>query len=184
MQMQGFEGPLRGHHVRPVAVGNEVKGAGFDIGEPGFPEGQRLLASMVQCLGSNGMGFAQAQDALDSSEVTQGMVATEEFFDQLFDVRTESLGLFLGVMDFKPGHTELGFGVVSVGGGELTRSTKPSMNGNGLAIFVKDLDELLGATSPDLLAHIDEGTRIEVFVHLDVAIGVNLSVAPLAELEA
>ena len=42
------------------------------------------------------------------------MVATEEFLDQLLDVRTESLGLFLGVVDFKPGHTEFGFGVVSV----------------------------------------------------------------------
>ena len=114
MQVQGFEGPLRGDHVGPVAVGNEVQGAGFHIGEPGFPEGQSLLASMVQRLRSNGMGFAQAQDALDSSEVTQGMVATEEFCDQLLDVRAESLGLFLGVMDFKPGHAELGFGVVSV----------------------------------------------------------------------
>ena len=55
-------------------MGNEVQGAGFDIGEPGFSEGQRLVTGMVQCLGSNGMGFAQAQDALDSSEVTQGMV--------------------------------------------------------------------------------------------------------------
>ena len=81
MQVQGIEGPLRRNHMRPVAVGNEVKGTGFDIGEPGFPEGQSLLASMVQCLGSNGMGFAQAQNALDSSEMTQGMVATEELCD-------------------------------------------------------------------------------------------------------
>ena len=57
------------------------------------------------------------------------------------------------------------------------------MNGDGLAVFVKNLDELLGATNPDLLVHIDEGNRIEVFVHLDVAIGVNLGVAPLAELK-
>ena len=114
MQVQGLEGPLRGDHMRPLAVCNKVKGAGFDVGEPGLSEGQSLLASMVQCLRSNGMGFAQAQDALDSSEVTQGMVATEEFCDQLLDVRAESLGLFLGVMDFKSGHAELGFGVVSV----------------------------------------------------------------------
>ena len=60
------------------------------------------------------------------------------------------------------------------------------MNGDGLAVFVEDLDELLGATgatNPNLLVHIDERNRIEVFVHLDVAIGVNLGVAPLAELK-
>jgi hypothetical protein len=64
-----------------VAVGNEVQGAGFDIGEPGFPEGQSLLTGMIQGLRSNGMGFAQAQNALDSSEMTQGMVATEKLLD-------------------------------------------------------------------------------------------------------
>ncbi len=36
------------------------------------------------------------------------------------------------------------------------------MNGDGLAVFVKNLDELLGATNPDLLVHIDEGYRVEV----------------------
>ena len=102
----------------------------------------------------------------------------------MLDVGTEPLGLFLGVMDLEPGHAEFGFGVVSVGGGELTGSTESSMNGYGLAVFVKNLDELLGATNPNLLVHIDERNRIEVFVHLDVAIGVNLGVAPLAELEA
>ena len=70
MQVQGFEGPLRGHHMRPVAVGNEVKGAGFDVGEPGFSKGQRLPASMIQRLRRDGMGFPQPQYTLDSSEMS------------------------------------------------------------------------------------------------------------------
>ena len=57
------------------------------------------------------------------------------------------------------------------------------MNGYGLAVFVKNLDELLGATNLKLLVHIDERNRIEVFVHLDMAIGVNLGVTKLAELK-
>ena len=57
------------------------------------------------------------------------------------------------------------------------------MNGYGLAVFVKNLDELLGATNPNLLVHIDERNRIEVFVHRDMAIGVNLGVTKLAELK-
>ena len=57
------------------------------------------------------------------------------------------------------------------------------MNGYGLAVFVEDLDELLGATNPNLLVHIDERNRVEVFIHLDVAIGVNLGVTKLAELK-
>ena len=93
----------------------------------------------------------------------------------MFDMGTESVGLCCGVMDLKAGHTEFGFRVVSVEGGELADAVELAMSGDGLAVFVEDLDELLRDTGPDLLVHIDKGDGVEVFVHLNMAIGVDLS---------
>ena len=48
-------------------MGDKVKGAVFDVGEPCFVEGQGPLAGMVHSFRGNGIAFGQPQDPLDPS---------------------------------------------------------------------------------------------------------------------
>ena len=54
------------------------------------------------------------------------------------------------------------------------------MSGKGLAVLTKDFHHLVGAPDSDLLTDVDKGNRIEVFLHLDMTIGMDFGVAPLA----
>src|SRR3990167_1592537 len=96
---------------------------------------------------------------------------------------TEPSGLFLGVMDLKARHAEFSLRVVGVEGGEFSNPAKSPMSGDGLAVFVEDLDHLLGHAYPNHLAHVDKGNRVEVFLHLDMTVRMDLGRAPLTELE-
>ena len=54
------------------------------------------------------------------------------------------------------------------------------MSGQGLAVLTKDFDHFFCEAHSDVLADIDEGNRIEIFLHLDVTIGMDFGCAPLA----
>ena len=60
MEMQQVGLSVRGDHVRLVTMGNEEQSTVFDISQPGFSEGQRPVAGMVEGLGGYGIGLAQA----------------------------------------------------------------------------------------------------------------------------
>src|SRR6266545_2490913 len=96
---------------------------------------------------------------------------------------TEPGGLLLGVMDFKAGHTEFILGIVGIIGGELSDTGKSAMSGNGLAVLTKNFYDFFTQAHPDFLADVDVGDRVEVFLHLDMAVGMDFSRAPLAHLE-
>ena len=49
-----------GEEAWSLAVGDKVKGAVFDVGEPCFVEAHRPLAGMVQSLDSDGITFGKS----------------------------------------------------------------------------------------------------------------------------
>jgi hypothetical protein len=55
--MNGIGLSLWGQGGRSLSMGEKVKGAVFDVSEPGFVEVQGALASMVQGLRGNGIAF-------------------------------------------------------------------------------------------------------------------------------
>jgi hypothetical protein len=63
--MKGIGLSLWSHRGRSLSMGEKVKGAVFDVSEPGFVEAQGALASMVQGLRGHGIAFGQPQDSLD-----------------------------------------------------------------------------------------------------------------------
>ena len=65
--MHGIQLSLRGKKRGSLAVGNKVKGAVFDVGEPCLVEAHRLLACMVQSFSRDGIAFGKPQDSLDPS---------------------------------------------------------------------------------------------------------------------
>ena len=110
------------------------------------------------------------------------MVAAQELLDYLLHMRAELSSLFFGVMDLKERHAELGLRIMGVEGGELPDAGQFPMSSIELAVFVEHLDHLLRGSHPDCLAHVDKGDRVEVFLHLDMTIGMDFSRAPLTEL--
>ena len=54
------------------------------------------------------------------------------------------------------------------------------MSGKGLAVLTKDFHHLIGEPDSELLTDIDKGNRIEVFLHLDMTIGMDFGAPPLA----
>ena len=89
-------------------------------------------------------------------------------------------GLFLGVTDFKTRHAQLGFGIMKVIGGELSDPHQSRVSGKGLAVLAKHFHHLLDEPDPDPLADVDKGDRVEVFLHLDMAVGMDFGLPPLA----
>ena len=65
--MNGIGFSLRSHQCGSLAMGDEVKGTVFDVGEALFFEGHRPLAGMIQGLGGDGIAFSEPQDSLDPS---------------------------------------------------------------------------------------------------------------------
>ena len=65
--MHGIQLSLWGKKRGSLAVGNKVKGAVFDVGEPCFVEAQGALAGVVHSLGGDGIAFGKPQDPLDPS---------------------------------------------------------------------------------------------------------------------
>ena len=92
----------------------------------------------------------------------------------------ELFGLLLGVTDFKARHAQLGFGRMKVIGGEVSDPHQSRVNGKGLAVLTKHFHHFLGEPAPDPLADIDLGDRVEVFLHLDMLVGIGFGLAPLA----
>ena len=88
--------------------------------------------------------------------------------------------MFLSVTDFKARHAQLGFGIMEIIGGELSDPHQSGVSGKGLAVLTKHFHNFLGEPDPDPLADVDKGDRVEVFLHLDMAVGMDFSMAPLA----
>ena len=57
------------------------------------------------------------------------------------------------------------------------------MSGKGLAVLTEDFHDFLRESDPDFLAGVDKRDRVEIFLHLDMAIGMDFGLPPLAELE-
>src|SRR5205823_14250588 len=98
--------------------------------------------------------------------------------DGLLHVRASLFGLFLGVMDFKARHTEFVLGIVRIVGGELPEPRHSAMSRNRLAVLPKDFHQLVSEPDSNVLTYIHEGNRREVFLHLDVTIGMDFGSAP------
>src|ERR1700754_1024502 len=92
-------------------------------------------------------------------------------------------GLFFGVMDLEARHAEFFLGVMGIVGGELADAGKAAMSRDGLAVLTKDFHHLFSEPDSDVLTDIDKGNRIEVFLHLDMTIGMDFSLPPLTYLE-
>ena len=77
-------------------------------------------------------------------------------------------------MDLEARHTEFFLRIVGIEGGELADAPQSAMCGNRLAVFRE--------SDSELLTDIDKRHRIEVFLHLDMAVGMDFGPAPLASL--
>src|ERR671911_3241459 len=108
------------------------------------------------------------------------MVGGEKFIHQLLYLRAKLLGLGFGVMDLEARHTEFFRGIVGIEGGELADACQSAMCGNRLAVLTTDLHHLLAKPHSEFLTDIDKGDRIEVFLHLDMTVGMDFGPAPLA----
>src|SRR5207253_10562129 len=86
-------------------------------------------------------------------------------------------------MDLEARHTELFLGIVRIEGGEFADAGQAAVSGNRLAVLTKDFHHLLGEPHSEFLTDIDKGNRIEVFLHLDMTVGMDFGPAPLAYLE-
>src|SRR5512145_2872981 len=115
--------------------------------------------------------------------MTQRMGATEQLVDQFFDIGAELFGLLLGVADFEARYAELFLWIMEIVGGELPDAPRSCVRGKALAVLTEDFDDFLGEPDPDFLSNVDKGDRVEVFLHLDMAVGMDFGLAPLAELE-
>ena len=103
------------------------------------------------------------------------MVGLEKFIHQLLYLWAKLLGSCFGVMDLEARHTEFFLRIVGIEGGELAEAPQSAMCGNRLAVFRESDSELLTDT--------DKRHRIEVFLHLDMAVGMDFGPAPLAYFE-
>ena len=112
--------------------------------------------------------------------MAQRMGATEQLVDQFLDNRAQLFGLVLGVADFEARHAELFFGIMEIVGGELPDAFKSCVSGKGLAVLAEDFHDFLSESDPDFLADVDKGDRVEVFLHLDMAVGMDFRLRPLA----
>ena len=65
-------------------------------------------------------------------------------------------------------------------GGEFTDSGQSAMGRDRLAVFAEDLHHFFAEPDSELLADVDKRYRVEVFLYLDMTIGMNLGAAPLA----
>ncbi len=115
--------------------------------------------------------------------MAQRMVAREQLVDQLLDMGADLFGLLLGVTDFEARYAKLFFWIMEIIGGELSDAPKSWVRGKALAVLAEEFDDFLRESDPDYLADVNKGDRVEVFFHLDMAVGMDFSLPPLAELE-
>src|SRR6266511_2818244 len=79
------------------------------------------------------------------------------------------------MMDLEARHTEFFLGIVGIIGGEFPDAGKSAMSGDGQAVLTKHFHHLFSEPDSEFLTDIDKGNRIEVFLHLDMAIGMDLN---------
>ena len=182
--MHGVGFSLRHRQCRSLAVGDKVQSAVLDVSHSGFVKAQGFLTRMVQGFGGDRMALGQTQDALHPAQMAQRILVGEKLIDELLDRSSEFLRLVLGVTDFETRHAEFVLGVMGIVGGELSDTGQSAMRRNRLAILAEDLHHLFGEPDSELLADIDKRYRVEVFLHLDMTIGMDFGAAPLAQLEA
>jgi len=120
--------------------------------------------------------FAQMQDALDGPEVIQDAVC-EQGLHEVFAAGAEPFGLPeapLGVV-----HEEsLGVGGEVFGdGGSLARDPEPGVDGHQVQV-AKQLDVGFGGLQPQGFVDQGEGSGVEAFFELDMAIAVQLDLGP------
>ena len=180
MQMHGALLSAGSEQGWPLAVSDKEKRAVFDVCEPCLVKAQCPLTSMVYSFNCDRMALGQAQDALHPAQVAQRIVGREQFLYQLLDVRAKLLGLLFGVMDLEARDAEFLLGIMAIVGGEFADAGYSAMGREGLAVLAKDFHQLVGEPDSDLLTDVDKGNRVEVFLHLDMTIGMDFGAPPLA----
>src|SRR4051812_44622911 len=115
--------------------------------------------------------------------MAQRMLSRAKLIDEFVNIGAEDFRLLLSVADFEPSDGELGLRIMKIIGRELANAAQSQVSGQRKSVLTENFHHFVGESHTELLADVDERNRVEVFLHLNMTIGVDLRRAPLTHLE-